>query len=124
MARSLSRLFEERKDSDFSLSVVYGLKEIDRRVFRQLAGEGCGMKIDTLADSVDRDRSTVYRSVQRLTDAGVVEKKKVNYDSGGYYHLYVPEDPGKAAEDMREEVERCREQMEEMIRVFREKYSD
>ncbi|MFB6204432.1 MAG: helix-turn-helix domain-containing protein [Candidatus Nanohaloarchaea archaeon] len=120
MARSLSELSGKSKDCDFILKFVYGLNELDRRVFRALSDNGRGMKIDSLAAELGKDRSTIYRSAQRLKETDLVEKRKVDYDSGGYYHVYVPESPGEAAEDMRTQVSDWEEKMSEMIEEFRD----
>jgi|AntRauTorcE11898_2_1112593.scaffolds.fasta_scaffold17742_4 Predicted transcriptional regulator len=56
--------------------------------------------VDEIAEKIDRERSTAYRSVQRLMQAGFIQKQQVNYDHGGYYHVYRPRDGDEIAQEM------------------------
>jgi len=64
-----------------------------RVFFRVLVESDEPMTIDAVAEAVDRERSTAYRSVQRLLQTGFITKEQINYDQGGYYHVYSPTDP-------------------------------
>jgi len=46
------------------------------------------MTDDELAGRLRRDRSTVYRSLQRLVSCQVVRKERRTLARGGHYHSY------------------------------------
>jgi predicted transcriptional regulator len=104
------------------LECLHGLKELDKECFGVLTASGEPLTIDEVAGRVDRDRSTAYRSVQRLMQAGFVQKEQVNYDQGGYYHVYYPTDPDEVANDMQRMLNDWYAKMGNLIGEFREKY--
>ena len=115
-----------RRDMDCEslLDCVHGLKDLDRVCFEVVVENGEAMSVDQLADVVDRERSTTYRSVRRLLDAGLVEKEQVNYEEGSYYHVYSPADPGDVAADMQRTLNDWYAKMGQLVREFEEKYAD
>ena len=52
---------------------------------------------------MNKERSTVYRSLQKLTSSGLCMKKTKTIESGGYYHLYSCNDSAQ----VRKEIESC-----------------
>nr|WP_206425129.1 helix-turn-helix domain-containing protein [Halosimplex salinum] len=83
------------------LECIHGLNERDRTVFQILQRADDPLTVDDVADRSGCDRSTAYRSISRLLEAGVVVQRQVNYDDGGYYHVYRPSTPEEVARDMR-----------------------
>ncbi len=75
------------------------------------------LTVDELAEAVDRERSTAYRAVQRLLQAGFIQKEQINYDQGGYYHVYKPTDPSKIADDMQRMLNDWYAKMGQLIQV-------
>ena len=104
------------------LECFHGLKQLDKRVFRELVQTGTPLTIDEIAEEVDRERSTAYRSVQRLLQAGFIQKEQVNYDQGGYYHVYKPTDPETIADDMQRMLNDWYAKMGQLIQEFEDKY--
>ncbi len=104
------------------LECFHGLKQLDRDCFEQLVEAGDPLTVDEIADAVDRERSTAYRSVQRLLNAGLIQKEQVNYDQGGYYHVYKPTDPRKIADDMQRLLNDWYAKMGQLIQEFEQKY--
>ena len=82
------------------LECFHGLKQLDKECFQAVVGAEEPLTVDEIAVAVDRERSTAYRAVQRLLQTGFIEKNQINYDQGGYYHVYSPTDPSKIADDM------------------------
>ena len=106
------------------LDTLHGLKELDRECFTVLVAAEGPMTVDELAEGVDRERSTVYRAVQRLLDAGLVSKEQVNYEQGGYYHVYQPVDAEAIAADMQRTLNDWYAKMGQLIAEFETKYED
>ncbi len=104
------------------LECFHGLKELDKECFRALVETGEPLTVDELAEAVDRERSTAYRAVQRLLQAGFIQKEQVNYDQGGYYHVYRPTDPAQIADDMQRMLNEWYAKMGQLIQEFEDKY--
>jgi predicted transcriptional regulator len=104
------------------LECFHGLKQLDRECFQILVESGQPLTVDDVAERVDRERSTVYRSIQRLLQTGFVQKEQINYDEGGYYHVYYPTDPDEIADDMQRLLNDWYAKMGQLISEFRRKY--
>jgi predicted transcriptional regulator len=106
------------------LECIHGLKQLDRDCFAALVEAEEPLTVDEVAAAVDRERSTAYRAIQRLLQTGFVQKGQVNYDQGGYYHVYHPADPGEVADDMQRMLNEWYAKMGQLIQEFRDKYDE
>ena len=106
------------------LECIHGMKGLDSEVFRVLTRRSEPLTVDEVAEAVDRERSTAYRSLQRLVQNGFVRKEQVNYDQGGYYHVFRPADPEEIADRMQRQLNDWYAQIGQLIGEFREKYGD
>ncbi|MFC6734289.1 MULTISPECIES: helix-turn-helix domain-containing protein [unclassified Haladaptatus] len=124
MGDSLSQLLREQMECEGLLECIHGLKEIDTTVFKLLSTTPEPMTVDEVASCIDRERSTAYRSVQRLIEAGLVEKEQVNYEHGGYYHVYSAADPDAITKDLQRMLNDWYAKMGTLIGEFNRKYAD
>jgi len=124
MAESMSEYLQQDMQCEGLLECVHGLKELDKECFQVIVRSDDPLTIDEIADEIDRERSTAYRAVQRLLQAGFIQKEQVNYDQGGYYHVYKPTDPDRVADDMQRMLNDWYAQMGQLISEFREKYAE
>ena len=124
MAESMSEYLRQDMACEGLLECIHGLSALDREVFGVLADGGEPLTVDEVASRVDRERSTAYRSIQRLRAAGFVRKQQVNYDQGGYYHVYTPEDPDEVADHMQRLLNDWYAKIGQLIGEFRETYED
>ena len=106
------------------LECVHGLKTLDRETFTLLAGRDDPLTVDEIAEAVDRERSTAYRSVRRLVDSGFVQRAQVNYEQGGYYHVFRPIDPDEIADDMQRMLNDWYAKTGQLVGEFRDKYGE
>jgi len=106
------------------LECFHDLKELDREIFQLLCGGTEPLTVDEIAEQVDRERSTAYRSVQRLLQAGFIQKEQVNYEQGGYYHVYKPRDGEEIAREMQRTLNDWYAKMGQLIGEFEEKYKN
>ena len=104
------------------MECVHGLKQLDRECFAALVDSGDALTVDEIAAAVDRERSTAYRSVQRLLQSGFIQKEQVNYEQGGYYHVYRPNDPDEIADEMQRTLNDWYAKMGQLIHEFRDEY--
>jgi predicted transcriptional regulator len=124
MPQSMQEMLRSDMRCEGLLECFHGLTELDRAVFETLVESGDALTVDDIADRVDRERSTAYRSVQRLQDAGFLEREQRTYAGGGYYHVFSPADPDAVADDMQRMLNDWYAQMGQLIGEFREKYAD
>jgi predicted transcriptional regulator len=122
MANSMSELLRQDMTCDGLLECFHGLKELDKDVFRLLTESDEPLTVDDVAERIDRERSTAYRSVQRLLQTGFVQKKQINYENGGYYHVYRPTDPDEIADEMQGLLNDWYAKMGQLIGEFRDQY--
>ena len=72
---------------DEAIKCVFNLNKLDLRVYKKLQQLESARASD-LAKLLDRERSTVYRSLQKLAKCGICIKITKTLDQGGYYHVY------------------------------------
>ena len=124
MPEAIRTLLEEDVECEFLLDCFHGLTELDRACFEQLVASADPLTVDELADRVDRDRTTAYRSVQRLLEADLVEQEQVSGDGAGYHHVYGPRDPDAIADQMQRDLNDYYAKMGQLIHEFREKFGE
>jgi len=124
MEGSMAEHLQQDMQCESLLECFHGLKGLDRTVFQLLIEADEALTVDEIAERVDRERSTAYRAVQRLLQSGFIQKEQVNYDQGGYYHVYRPVDADQIADEMQRLLNDWYATMGQLIGEFREKYAD
>ena len=122
MADAMSEYLKQDMQCEGLLECIHGLKELDKEIFRILTERSEPLTVDEIAEVVDRERSTAYRSIQRLLDSGFVQKEQVNYEQGGYYHVFRPADADEITDDMQRMLNDWYAKMGQLIGEFRKKY--
>ncbi|KOX98099.1 MULTISPECIES: helix-turn-helix domain-containing protein [Halorubrum] len=124
MPDSMSEQLQRDMECEGLLECFHGLKQLDKDCYQALVSADEALTIDEVAERVDRERSTAYRAVQRLLKAGFIQKEQINYDHGGYYHVYSPTDPSQIADDMQRMLNDWYAKMGQLIGEFEEKYDE
>ena len=122
MPDSMSEQLRRDMECEGLLECFHGLKELDKDCFRALVESDDALTVDEIADAVERERSTAYRAVQRLLQTGFIQKNQINYDQGGYYHVYSPTDPSEIADNMQRLLNDWYAKMGQLIQEFETKY--
>jgi predicted transcriptional regulator len=120
----MSEYLRQDMECEGLLECMHGLKKLDRDCYQVLVEGGEPMTIDEVSEEVDRERSTTYRSVQRLINTGFVQKEQINYEDGGYCHVYYPTDPNEIADDMQRMLNDWYAKMGQLIHEFEDKYEE
>jgi predicted transcriptional regulator len=124
MHSSLAEMLGEDVQCEGLLACLHGLKALDEECYRELARSTEPLTVDEVADRVERERSTAYRSIERLLDAGLVEREQINYDHGGYYHVYRPADPEEVADRMQRQLNDWYAKIGHLVGKFRTEYDE
>ncbi|MGM0592393.1 MAG: helix-turn-helix domain-containing protein [Halobacteriota archaeon] len=79
----------ETEDPSFEsiLACVFGIQDHESRTYLSLL-ENPGSTVAELAETLDRDRSNVNRSLTTLREKGLVERRRRLLDAGGYVYQY------------------------------------
>ena len=124
MANSMAEQLQRDMQCEGLLECIHGLKQLDKECYRVLVASEEPLTIDEVGEQVDRERSTAYRAIQRLLKSGFIQKEQVNYDDGGYYHVYYPTDPEQIADDMQRMLNDWYAKMGQLIQEFEDKYEN
>ncbi|CAJ51852.1 TrmB family transcription regulator [Haloquadratum walsbyi C23] len=124
MPAPMSEQLRQDMQCESLLECFHGLKRLDKQCFRVLTQSKEPLTVDEIAEVVDRERSTAYRSIQRLLQAGFIKKEQINYDQGGYYHVYSATNPDEIANGMQRLLNDWYAKMGQLIREFEEKYAE
>lgn len=81
---------------------AFSLGEFEVDVYYALLEEG-PLRADELAPKIGKDRSTVYRALQKLMTCGMVHRETKSIERGGYYHVYR----AISKEQLKERLEGC-----------------
>ena len=73
MPDSMSEQLQKDMQCEGLLECIHGLKALDKECFRALVDTEEPLTVDEIADAVERERSTAYRSVQRLLQSGFIQ---------------------------------------------------
>lgn len=69
------------------IGCIFDFNNLDIEVYKKLKEKG-ESKTQDLANILKKERSTVYRSLQKLTKCGLCIKKTNKINIGGHYHTY------------------------------------
>jgi predicted transcriptional regulator len=67
---------------------IYDLSTLETDLLITLVKGRKTMTLEQLAKQADRDKSTVFRSLQKLVTLGIISKETRTLKEGGYYHVY------------------------------------
>ncbi|WP_347721440.1 helix-turn-helix domain-containing protein [Candidatus Nanohalococcus occultus] len=123
MPESIAQYLKEDMSCESLLDCIHGSKELDKKIYFRLVDVEKALSVDEIAEQVDRERSTAYRSVQRLLENKFLEQKQVNQENGGYHHVYKAKDPEEVADRTQRKLNDWYAQMGGLIHEFRQKYS-
>ncbi len=120
----LGDLLTENEDPDCLLRYVHGCGRLDRELLHFLLETEERLSVEELATSMDRDRSTVYRSIRRLEEYSYVTKARHTYENGGYCYRYAAAEPDAIAAHLEHRVEACQDRLGELMTEFRSTYCE
>ena len=96
---------------------IFNLNGRDIKVYHKLQELGRS-RADELAKHLNLERSTVYRSLQKLTDCGICNKKTETLRKGGYYHSYECKDSYQIRKLAEKCIERWYISMKQMLYIL------
>jgi predicted transcriptional regulator len=101
---------------------AFNLNDFEVEVFRAAASHG-PLRADELADRMGRERSGVYRALQKLLSCGMCLRETRSLEKGGYYHVYSAIDKDALKTKMELCVEEWSRRMRDALSRFDEQHS-
>ena len=99
---------------------MYDLSPLELDLLFILIKNKKSMTLEELAKKVDRDKSTVFRSLQKLVDLGICNKETKTLKEGGYYHAYS----GIDIESFKMETEKRVKELEDSFHRLLKKFEE
>jgi predicted transcriptional regulator/DNA-binding response OmpR family regulator len=91
------------------------MSPLDFDVFSLLLKARVPLTLNEIASELGRDKSTAFRSVQRMHAAGLCDKKVKNLRDGGYYHVYLAADPKTIRKQTLEKVDQIQQGINRLL---------
>ncbi len=101
-------------DPENVIECIYDLTELDKEILSLLSDDK-ELRSSEIAEKINKDQSTAYRSLEKLSECGLIYKEKHNIRNGGYYFLYSRRPLDKIKEEARKSVEKWYEEVIEAI---------
>jgi predicted transcriptional regulator len=99
------------------LACVFGIQDHESRTYLVLL-DNPGSTVAELAETLDRDRSNVNRSLSTLLDKGLAERRRRLLDPGGYVYQYTATPLPEAKELLHTALDEWVDQVDEAIDGF------
>ena len=80
--------------------------------------DGVVMTLDEVSKEVDRDRSTTFRSLQKLVTLDLVIKETKTIKDGGYFHVYSAVDMETFKKETERRVRDLQKSLERLLKKF------
>jgi predicted transcriptional regulator len=96
---------------------VFAIRRRETETYLELLDAG-EVRADDLADRLDRDRSNASRSLSRLREKGLVERRRELLDGGGHVYCYRATPLAEVRRRLHEGLDQWAEEVHERIETF------
>ncbi len=103
------------------MQCFFNLNEFEIALYTQLINEGA-KRSDELAEITGKDKTTVYRALQKLISCGFCYRETKLIARGGYYHVYSAISPDLVKMKMQNCLEQWNLTMKKALEEFDEKF--
>jgi predicted transcriptional regulator len=100
------------------LIYLYDLSPLDVDVFFILMKSNKPMKLEDLIKKIQRDKTNIFRSLQRLVSLGLCIKEVRTLQNGGYYHIYTTIDVKACKAEAQKRVNELQASLFRILRKF------
>jgi len=99
------------------MQCIFDLNKADIEVFKTLNTLGKS-RVEAISKKLKKDRSTVYRSLQKLVSCEICIKETKTIEQGGYYHIYCCTDIKAIKQKMKRYVDEWYSHIENTLAQF------
>ena len=115
------KMFSGAATCEDVMQCFFNLNDFEIMLYRRLVKEG-PQRSDDLAKGVGKDKTTVYRSLQKLISCGICFREKKTIERGGYYHVYNALSPKLVKKKIHDCMEQWNLGMKKAMDEFDEKF--
>lgn len=117
---SFSSLLRARAKCSDLLTCFLDLNELEVRLFYTIASRG-ESTLDELSEEFRKDRSTIYRNLQKLVSLGLVYKEMTSLEKGGRVARFMPNDLLGIKEIVGQRIESLKRSMDSLMEDFEDR---
>ena len=100
------------------IQCIFDLNKQDIIIYKELQKTG-EANAQNLAKQLKKDRSTIYRSLQKLTCAKIITKNTKTLKQGGYYHTYQCNNTQETKKELEKCIDNWHKKMKNTIQEFK-----
>ncbi|MFL6486595.1 MAG: MarR family transcriptional regulator [Nitrososphaera sp.] len=82
------------------------------------------MTLEQISKAMDRDKSTTFRSLQKLVTIGLVVKESRTIKDGGYFHVYSAVDRETFKKETERKVKELQKSLDRLLKKFESEMQD
>ena len=97
---------------------LYDLSPLELDLLFIMIKEAKPLTLEELSNKADRDKSTVFRSVQKLVSSGICIKETRTIREGGYYHIYSAVDMETFKAETERRVKDLQKSLDRLMKKF------
>jgi predicted transcriptional regulator len=97
---------------------LYNLSPVDVDVFFLLMKNKRPMSTEDIAKKMKRDKSNIFRSVQKLVNLGICVKEAKTIEGGGYYHVYSAVDTKTFKMETEKRIKELQSSFDRILKKF------
>ena len=112
---SITRMNATLKDLIMSL---YDLSPLEFDLLFALIARKKATSLDVLSKEVNRDKTTVFRCLQKLVNLRICEKETKTLKEGGWYHVYSAIDVAAFKMETEKRVKEIKESFDGLLSKF------
>ena len=97
---------------------LYDLSPLEFDLLFALIARKKATPLDILSKEVDRDKTTVFRCLQKLVNLRICEKDTMTLKEGGWYHVYTAIDIAAFKMETEKRVNEIKESFDSLLKKF------
>jgi len=99
-------------------TILYDLSLLELELLFILISKNKPVALETLAKELDRDKTTVFRSLQKMVNLRICEKETKTLKEGGWYHVYKAIDIAAFKMETEKRVKEIKESFDRLLKRF------
>ncbi|MGA8565284.1 MAG: helix-turn-helix domain-containing protein [Nitrososphaeraceae archaeon] len=112
---SITRMNSSIKDL---FTILYDLSPLELELLFVLISKNEPVSLETLAKELDRDKTTIFRSLQKMVNLRICEKDTKTLKEGGWYHVYKAMDVAEFKRETEKRVKEIKESFDRLLKKF------
>jgi predicted transcriptional regulator len=99
-------------------TILYDLSPLELELLFILIAKNKPIALEPLANELDRDKTTVFRSLQKMVNLRICEKETKSLREGGWYHVYKAIDVAAFKMETEKRVKEIKESFDRLLKRF------